>query len=113
MNIEVAEERDHDALVLLPVGRLDSGNARAFESIVMQHISSGAQRLIVDFSRLTFISSAGLRVLRVATKALHASQGKIALCAMPNHIEEVFRISGFDQVIPIRASRTSALDVVA
>ena len=32
---------------------------------------------------------------------------------MPNHIEEVFRISGFDQVIPIRDSRTSALDVVA
>ena len=113
MNIEVAEERDHDVLVLLPIGRLDSGNAHAFESIVMRHISGGTQCLIVDFSRLTFISSSGMRVLLIATKALHASKGKIALCAMQNHVEEVFRISGFDQIIPIRNSRQSALDVVA
>ena len=86
---------------------------RSFESIVMKHISGGEQRLIVDFSRLTFISSAGMRVLLIATKAMHASQGKIALCAMQNHIEEVFRISGFDRIMSIRDSRKSALDVVA
>ena len=45
MDIEVAEERDHDALVLLPIGRLDSGNAHSFESIVMKHISGGEQRV--------------------------------------------------------------------
>ena len=82
MDIEVAEERHDDALVLLPIGRLDSGNAHSFESIVMQHLSGGEQRLIVDFSRLTFISSSGMRVLLIATKALHARKGKIALCAM-------------------------------
>ena len=113
MDIEVAKERDHDVLVLLPIGRLDSGNAHSFESIVMKHISGGEQCLIVDFSRLKFISSSGMRVLLIATKALRASKGKIALCAMQNHIEEVFRISGFDQIIPIRDSRKSALDVVA
>ena len=32
---------------------------------------------------------------------------------MPNHIEQILRISGFDQIIPIRDSRTSALDIVA
>ena len=30
MDIEVVEERHHDVLVLLPIGRLDSGNASAF-----------------------------------------------------------------------------------
>ena len=54
-----------------------------------------------------------MRVLLAATKALHARQGTIALCAMPNHIEEVFQISGFDQIIPIRDLRQSALDIVA
>ena len=113
MNIEVAEERAHDVLVLLPVGRLDSANAMAFESIIMEHISGGERRLIVDFSRLNFISSSGLRVLLIAAKALRAREGKIALCALPNHIDEVFRISGFDRIIPILDSRASALDVVA
>ena len=109
MDIGVAEERDGDALVLSPVGRLDSGNARSFESIVMEHISGGERRLIVDFSRLDFISSSGMRVLLIAAKALHEGKGKIVLCAMKNHIEEVFRISGFDRIIPIKESRELAL----
>ena len=109
MDIEVAEERKDDVLVLLPLGRLDSGNARSFESVVMDHVSSGERRLIVDFSRLDFISSSGMRVLLIAAKALKASEGTLVLCAMKNHIEEVFRISGFDRIIPIKESRESAL----
>jgi anti-anti-sigma factor len=112
MDIEVAEERDGVALVLLPIGRLDSANARSFESIVMERVGSGEQRMLVDFSRLDFISSSGMRILLMAAKKLHASQGKLVLCSMPDHIQEVFRISGFDQIIPIRESREAALGEV-
>ena len=113
MNIEVGKERHDDVLVLYPVDRLDSANARAFEGIVLECINEGESRLIVDFSRLNFISSSGMRVLLIAAKQLHAKQGKLALCAMPEHIHEVFRISGFDRIIPIRDSRPSALTVVS
>ena len=113
MEIEVAEERNHDVLVLLPIGRLDSGNALSFESIVMEHINSGERHLVVDFSRLGFISSAGLRVVLLATRALQGSKGQIVLCAMEKHIKEVFRISGFDRIISIKESRKAALDTFA
>ena len=109
MDIEVAEERTDETLILLPVGRLDSANARAFESIVMQHIAGGEQRLIIDFGRLNFISSSGMRVLLIAAKKLQASSGTIVLCDMKAHIREVFSISGFDRIIPIKDSRDSAL----
>jgi anti-anti-sigma factor len=109
MDIEVTEERDGEALVLLPIGRLDSANARSFESIVMERVDKGERLLLVDFGRLNFISSSGMRVLLIAAKKLRASQGKLVLCAMPEHIQEVFRISGFDQIIPIRDTRESAL----
>ena len=109
MDIEVAEEREDGALVLLPVGRLDSANARAFEAIVMERVGAGEQRLVVDFSKLDFISSSGMRVLLLAAKQLHAKQGALVLCSMQDHIHEVFRISGFDQIIPIRDSREAAL----
>ena len=111
MNIEVAEERDNGVLVLLPVGRLDSANARTFESIIMDHIGNSEQHLIVDFSRLAFISSSGMRVLLIAAKRLNASKGKLVLCEMQDHIHEVFHISGFDQIIPILDSRQSATAV--
>ena len=108
-NIEVAEEREANALVLIPAGRIDSGNARAFESIVTEHISGGEHRVIVDFSRLDFISSSGLRVLLIAAKTLKVHKGSLALCAMKDHIKEVFEISGFDRIIPIRSTRQEAL----
>ena len=108
-NIDVAEEHEADALVLIPAGRIDSGNARAFESIVTERISSGEHRVVVDFSRLDFISSSGLRVLLIAAKTLQVHKGGIALCAMKDHIQEVFQISGFDRIIPIRGSREDAI----
>ena len=113
MNIEVAEERNDEVLVLLPVGRLDSGNARSFESVVMDHVSSGERRLIVDFSRLDFISSSGMRVLLIAAKALKAGGGTLVLCGMKPHIEDVFRITGFDRLIPVKPSRATAPEACA
>ena len=73
----------------------------------MQHIAGGEQRLIIDFGRLNFISR-GMRVLLIAAKKLQAS-GTIVLCDMKAHIREVFSISGFDRIIPIKDSRESAL----
>ena len=113
MDIEVAEQRAAGALVLLPTGRLDSGNALSFESIVMTHVSNGEKSLIIDFSRLEFISSSGIRVLLIAAKALKAAEGILVLCSMKRHIEEVFRISGFDRIIPIKDSREAALVVAS
>ena len=113
MDIEVAEQRAAGALVLLPTGRLDSANALTFESIVMTHVSNGEKSLIIDFSRLEFISSSGIRVLLIAAKALKAAEGILVLCSMKNHIEEVFRISGFDRIIPIKDSREAALVVAS
>jgi anti-anti-sigma factor len=109
MDIEVAEERADEALILLPVGRLDSSNARSFETLVMAHIDGGQQRLVIDFSRLNFISSSGMRVLLIAAKKLQASSGTLVLCAMKGHIHEVFRISGFDRIIRITESRDAAV----
>lgn len=112
MPLEIAEERDGGVLVLLPAGRLDSSNAHAFETVVMGHIGSGENRLIVDFRGLDFISSAALRVVILATKALQRSAGKIVLCMMKNHVEEVFRISGFYRIILITATREAALELL-
>jgi anti-anti-sigma factor len=112
-DVEVAEERDEGVLVLLPVGRLDSGNVNAFEARVMQRIADGQRRLVVDFSRLEFVSSSGLRVLLLAAKALKAGKGTLVLCGMKPHIEDVFRITGFDRLIPVKPSRATALEACA
>ena len=113
LDAEVAEERHDGVLVLSPVGRLDSGNVNAFEAGVMKRIGAGERRLVVDFSRLDFISSSSLRVLLLAAKAVKAGSGTLVACSMKPHIEEVFRVSGFDRIIPVKATRASALESCA
>ena len=109
MDIDVREEHDSEVLILMPVGRLDSANANSFESVVMDHIGKGARRMIVDFSRLDFVSSSGSRVLLIVAQALKAEAGALVLCSMKDHIKEVFEVSGFSQIIPVRDSREAAL----
>ena len=112
-DIAVTEERHHDALVLLPAGSLDGGNVHNFESLVMGHVNNGERRLIVDFSGLNFVSSAGLRVFVIAARALRAGNGRIILCGMKHHVEDVFRVSGIYRVIEIKASRAEALEALS
>ena len=109
MEFVVGEERHGEVLVLAPVGRLDSDSAPAFESLVMDRIRMREFRLVVDFSRLEFISSSGLRVLPLAAKALKAANGTLVLCSMKEHIASVFEVSGFSQVISVRRSREAAV----
>ena len=113
-DIAVTEERDHDALVLLPTGSLDSGNVHHSSNRSSWGTSTTASGgLIVDFSGLNFVSSAGLRVFIIAARALQARMGQIILCSMKHHVEDVFRVSGIYRVITIKESRAAALAALA
>ena len=57
--------------------------------------------MIIDFKDLDYISSAGLRVILKATKALKREDGKMLLCDMQDYVKEVFEIAGFDSFLPI------------
>ncbi|MDE1902624.1 MAG: STAS domain-containing protein [Alphaproteobacteria bacterium] len=95
--------------VLKPKGHLDSNTGPAFESELLQLINSGTGRLLLDFSDLIYISSAGLRVVLLAAKRLRSANGRLALCSLNPQIAEVFRISGFDAILDIHPSSESAL----
>ena len=54
--------------------------------------------LILDFSRLSYISSAGLRVILTAWQALE-SRGSVTIRGARNEIREIFQITGLDELI--------------
>ena len=109
MPLSVTEDRAGQVLVLSPRDRLDSANSREFQALVMGHIDAGEKSIVVSFSNLAYISSAGIRVTQLASKALEKSEGQFVLCAMNENISKVFRISGFDRVISIADTLGDAL----
>ena len=71
-------------------------------------IDGGERRLVIDFEKLDYVSSTGLRVLLVAAKRLKSADGKIVLSSLKPHILEVFEIAGFKSIFPIYGSTDQA-----
>ncbi len=79
------------------VGRLDSPEQAEAE----RFFSSIDEPREVDMSELTFISSAGLRVLIATQKRLEPKGIKLRLRGLSRHVREIFRITRLDAVFDI------------
>lgn len=108
--VDLYPEYDNSVLVLNPLGRIDGTNAKAFEEALLGRIDAGDKDILMNFEGINYISSAGLRVLLMAAKRTSQSAGKLALCAVQDHIQEVFKFSGFSEIIPIHDDRPKALE---
>ena len=106
-------EHIDDALVVCPRGQLNSANAAEFEADVLARLATGPARLILDLAGLDYISSAGLRVVLVAAQKARELGIVLILCGLSGAVHEVFEVSGFLDILPIREDRTCALNVKA
>ena len=79
------------------VGRFDASEAERAREVFL-NLEEGK---VVDFSRLDYISSAGLGVLLAAQKRLSERGKGLRLINVNGHIRDVFHFSGFDQVFEI------------
>ena len=108
--MDIIEEKQGGINIFKLNGRLDSNTSQGFEKKLFQAISDGSKTMGVDFKDLDYISSAGLRVILKATKAIKREDGRIMLCSMQDYVKEVFEIAGFDSFLPIVATMDDALD---
>jgi anti-sigma B factor antagonist len=108
-SMEIIEEKQGGINIFKLNGRLDSNTSQGFEQKIFQAITDGSKNMVVDFKDLDYISSAGLRVILKATKAIKREDGRIMLCAMQDYVKEVFEIAGFDSFLPIVATMDDAL----
>ena len=107
--MDVAMERQDDILSVLVSGRIDGSNVMQFEETVTTAVEDGDRAVMMDFEKLSYISSAGLRAVLLIAKNLMGRDTNFALCAMPKQIRDVFEVSGFDKFISIHPSRAEAL----
>jgi anti-anti-sigma factor len=113
--VELTERRAGKTVVLAPTGRIDMATSDEFRERLIPLISSAAaagQSVVLDFSGVDYISSAGLRVLMLAAKEARASGGKIAVAALQPLVNEIFQISRFDKVLPCHVGVNEAVAAV-
>lgn len=91
---------DH-ILVVYPEGRLDAISAGPFEEEIIPVILQNPVSVLIDFTRLDYISSAGLRTVLIIAKTLTGKGFRLGVCNLNESAREVFHISGFDTIIPV------------
>ena len=110
--MDIQTERTDGTLVAKAEGRIDGVNARDFEEALKAAISGDEKAVVMDLEGLSYISSAGLRVILLIAKTLRKREADFMLCSLSDPIREVFEISGFDKIIPVHASRADALATI-
>ena len=80
-------------------GRLDTTTAPQLETELKQGIEN-KELLILDFSELEYLSSAGLRVILAAQKVMN-KQGKMIVRNVNETIMDIFEVTGFTDILTI------------
>ncbi len=90
-------------------GRIDNQSSTTFHDLINTEIKPDDLSLILDFSRVSFISSAGLRILLIVAKEYAASEKLFGLCSLPGIVQEVMGVSGFKRIVRIFDSLDESL----
>lgn len=111
--MNLAIEKIGETLVVSPEGKINSANATSLEADLLAQVEKGERKVVLDLSRLDYISSAGLRVVLLLAKRLKQQAGSLVLCSLQPHVSEVFEISGFLGILTAVDSRADALAKLA
>ena len=95
----IEKKLNGETATLIVSGRLDTQTAPELEK-ELDEILSGLKDLTFDLTNLEYVSSAGLRVILKAQKAMNA-QGAMKLTGVNDSIMEVFDITGFLDILTI------------
>ena len=109
VNLTVVNVTGDGVMVVAIEGRVDGASAQRFERVLEAVADAGKKGLVLDLEKLSYISSAALRVLLVLTKAQARKGGTLTVCSVPESLRKIFQVSGFDQIIPVHDTQAEAL----
>ncbi len=104
------KSKDPGKTILEVPGRLDAITYQALEDILLSLFEKKGRGLAIDFSKVDYISSAGLRALMRGVKQMQACGGAMTLYNLADDVFNVFQISGLDKVFNIVQTEEEALE---
>jgi anti-anti-sigma factor len=103
--MEVVVTTQDKVVIVEPRGRIDSATSRDFGARLLDLVKAGYSRVLVDFSKVIYISSAGFRALLIAAQDSAEKNCALALCGLSPEIRRLFEIGAFIDDFQIYVSR--------
>lgn len=110
--VELAQEKKGDILILRVGGRLDAVSSPQLEKQVMDSINeSNHNKVLMNFENVSYLSSAGMRLLLSTTKKMKSKEGKFIISSVNDGVMEVIKMAGFDHILNIYNSEDEGLNM--
>ena len=100
INLNVVEEVKDDRVVLRLEGRLDASSSPVLEG-KLQELIGNKFKILVDFSKVDYLSSAGMRLLLASTKKIKSTKGKLIFFSINDEVMEIIKMAGFERILNI------------
>jgi anti-sigma B factor antagonist len=95
--------------IVAPEGHVDAHTAPRFEKVIEAEVAAGRRRIVVDCSRLTYISSAGLGVFMSFIEEIRSQGGDLKICGVTPKIQATFEVLGFPEIFDLLPDLETAL----
>ena len=97
-------------VVLLEIeGGIDAYTAYELHETLEGILAQGHKRLVLDVSKMSFISSSGLRAILVAQREVGQRGGEVRACGLDAQILAVFEAIGLDECLKLSDTRQEAM----
>src|SRR3954468_11740149 len=103
--MDFREEKIGEVSVVEVAGRIDSSSAPALGEQLTVSLEAPKARIVLDLSRLEYISSAGFRILLLAAKRADESGSRLVLCGVVGKVRQLFDLGGFLDLFTIVGAR--------
>lgn len=109
VGISINIEEEKGKTVVRVEGRMDAANSPKLESKLNELVEGGKTLLLLDFAKVDYLSSAGMRLLLSMTKKL-SDKGGLNVCSVNEEVMEIIKMAGFERILNIYRTEQEALD---
>ncbi len=105
----ITEKKQENITIIFLNGFLDAHTSNVLEKKFEELLSLKSFKIVVNFSELTYISSAGLGVFMAYIETMRTNNGDIKLCCMSDKIFNIFDMLGFPVLFNITKDENEAI----
>jgi anti-anti-sigma factor len=110
LNIQVEDQQGKKILRI--EGRIDATTTPILEKYVSDLFHQKQKWILMDFGKVDYLSSAGMRLMLSTTKKCKGLDGKLGFCNMNEDVMEIIKMAGFERILNIYSTEKEALEAL-
>ena len=98
--MQITETRDNEVITIAIEGRVDTNTSPQVQDAILKSFQK-VNQVVLDFSKCSYVSSAGLRALLIGQKTASSKKGTMKLVNVPDILMNILQMSGYVNILTI------------